>query len=197
MSPLAYLRTYLSRTSAIFTTKDDLVTGPVAITGDPPKSRFRLDNDSSHTFTLPDGRNFGYAQYGSQTGRPIVYLHGLPGSRIEAAAFDDLGQELGARIISVDRPGIGWSSPHFGRKILDHAKDIDDLATHLELDDYGVLVCVAFAPRDCPRLLANSAMLDREYQEAGHMHLLVRYHYLAKSSSVFRSFAAWAPLISV
>ena len=102
--------------------------------------RHRPDIDSSATLTLPDGRKLGYAQYGSLIGRPIFYHHGLPGSRIEAAVFDDMAVDPPARIIAVDRTGYGWSSPHPGRTLLDHAKDIDFLANHLALDSYGVLV---------------------------------------------------------
>ncbi|CAO2656608.1 Nn.00g054110.m01.CDS01 [Neocucurbitaria sp. VM-36] len=130
----------------------------MALTCEPPKCRFRLDNDSSDTITLPDGRKLGYAQYGSLTGKAILYLHGLPGSRIEAATYHDMGLKLGARIIATDRPGIGWSSPHPGRKLLDFPKDLECLAKHLELDDYSVmgvsgggpyaLACAAALPHD-------------------------------------------------
>lgn len=61
---------------------------------------------TSATITLLDGRKLGYAQYGLQTGRAIIYFHGLPGSRIEAAAFDRMGVELKARVIAVDRPAM-------------------------------------------------------------------------------------------
>jgi hypothetical protein len=104
--------------------------------------RFRLDDDSSATFTLLDGRKLGYAQYGTLKGRPIIYCHGLPGSRIEAAILDSHAQELNARIIAVERPGMGWSSPHPDRTLLDHAKDIERLADYLELQEYGVMVRV-------------------------------------------------------
>lgn len=102
--------------------------------------RYRLDNSTSATFTLPDGRQLGYAEYGSPTGRPVICLHGLPGSRIEIAALDEMAMRAGARIIGVDRPGYGWSSPHPGRTLLAHAKDVEQLAKHLELDEYGVIV---------------------------------------------------------
>ena len=111
-----------------------------ALPEEPVKCRFRLDNDSSATLVLPDGRKLGYAQYGPLTGRAVFYHHGLPGSRIEAAVFDEMTIDPPARIIAVDRPGYGWSSPHPGRTLLDHAKDIEYLANYLELDDYGVLV---------------------------------------------------------
>jgi hypothetical protein len=140
MSLISDLRAYLLRVYASFTTTNPPVSPPAAPTGEPPKCRYRLDNDTSDTLTLPDGRKLGYAQYGSPTGRPILYLHGLPGSRIEAACFDELGLKLGARIIAADRPGIGWSSPHPGRTLLDYPKDSEHLAGHLELDEYSVLV---------------------------------------------------------
>lgn len=101
--------------------------------------RYRLDNGPSVSLTLPDGRKLGYAQYGLRTGHAVFYLHGYPGSRIEAASFDSIAARLGVRIIAVDRPGIGWSSPHPNRTILDHAKDIECLAKQLELCSYGVL----------------------------------------------------------
>lgn len=109
-----------------------------------PSCRFPLDDDSSDALTLPDGRKLGYAQYGLLTGKPIFYLHGLPGARTEAACFEDLARELGARIIATDRPGIGWSSPHAGRSLLDHPKDLEELANHLKLDKYGVLVRIIY-----------------------------------------------------
>ncbi|EOA86697.1 hypothetical protein ACJQWK_08897 [Exserohilum turcicum] len=106
---------------------------------DTPKCRYRLDNQTSHTVTLPDGRKLGYAEYGSPTGHAILYQHGLPGSRIEAACYHDLAMELGARVIAIDRPGIGWSSPCASRTVLSWAQDVEYLTEHLNLDTYSVL----------------------------------------------------------
>ncbi|KAF2123002.1 Alpha/Beta hydrolase protein [Lophiotrema nucula] len=115
---------------------------PIDIPTIPPNDapcRYRLDTDSSGTLTLPDGRKIGYAQYGSPTGKAILYQHGLPGSRLEGAIFHELGLELGARLICPDRPGYGWSSPQPNRKLLDHPKDMEYLADHLQLKEYSVL----------------------------------------------------------
>ncbi|RHZ52341.1 hypothetical protein CDV55_103428 [Aspergillus turcosus] len=158
MSPISNLRAYIFRLFSSSTATYNPVSGPAALTDERPRPHFRTDNDSSDTLPLPDGRKLGYAQYGSLTGRPIFYLHGLPGSRLEAAGFDELGQELGARVIGVDRPGIGWSSPHPGRRLLDHPKDIDHLAKHLELDEYSVLGISAGGPY----ALACAAALPHE-----------------------------------
>ncbi|KAF2257673.1 alpha/beta hydrolase fold protein [Lojkania enalia] len=139
-------------------TKNPLIRAPAASTNKPPKCKYRLDNDSSNTVALPDGRILGYAQYGSQTGQPILYLHGLPGSRVEAASLHDIGLELGVRIIATDRPGYGWSSPHPGRTLLDFPKDLEHLAKHLELDTYSVLGVSGGGPY----ALASAAALPRE-----------------------------------
>lgn len=139
-SLISDLQTYFIRTFAGSEVTDSPVNTSAAHTAEPSTPRFRTDNDSSARLTLPDGRTLGYAQYGLLTGKSVFYLHGFPGSRLEAAGFDDLCLEFGIRLIAVDRPGMGWSSPHPGRTLLDHPKDIEALAKHLELDDYSVLV---------------------------------------------------------
>jgi hypothetical protein len=143
MSLISNLKAYLLQLIPSFLTPNNPISSPTAPTVEPHKSNYRLDIDSSDTITLPDGRKLGYAQYGSLTGRPILYLHGLPGSRLEAAGYDELGLKLGARIIATDRPGIGWSSPQPSRKLLDFPKDLVHLADHLKLDEYSVLVRTA------------------------------------------------------
>ncbi|KAI1426930.1 alpha/beta hydrolase fold protein [Xylaria sp. FL1777] len=121
-------------------------------------NRYRLDTDSSATLTLPDGRTLSYAQYGLLTGPAIFYVHGLPGSRMEGALFDAPAITPRARIIAVDRPGYGLSSPQPNRTILDHARDVECLAKHLDLHSYAVLgisgggpyalACAAALPAD-------------------------------------------------
>lgn len=116
------------------------------------KCTYILDNSKSDIFILPDGRKLGYAQYGSPTGCAILYQHGLPGSRIEAAASHDLAIELNARIIAIERPGYGWSSPHPTRTILDWPKDVECLADHLGLEEYSVLVSLMSLTHSFPAL---------------------------------------------
>ncbi|CBX91550.1 predicted protein [Plenodomus lingam JN3] len=104
--------------------------------------RFLLDNSTSSILTLPSGRKLSYAQYGDPNGKPVFFFHGLPGSRLEGTYFDDLGKELGARIISPDRPGCGQSTPQPGRGLLDWPKDVEALAEHLKLAEYSIMVCL-------------------------------------------------------
>lgn len=121
-------------------------------------NHYRLDTKGSASLTLPNGRTLSYAQYGLLTGPAVFYVHGLPGSRLEGALFDAPAITPLARIIAVDRPGYGLSSPQPNRTILDHTKDIDYLAKHLNLDSYAVLgisgggpyalACAAALPAD-------------------------------------------------
>ncbi|KIW94693.1 uncharacterized protein Z519_04670 [Cladophialophora bantiana CBS 173.52] len=117
-----------------------------------------MDNDTSDSLLLPDGRKLGYTQYGSLTGRAVFFIHGHPGSRFEGAHLHNLGLKLGARIITPERPGMGLSSPQPGRTLLNCPKDVEHLANHLKLESYGVLgvsgggpyalACAYALPRD-------------------------------------------------
>ncbi|KAG8160036.1 hypothetical protein KVR01_010673 [Diaporthe batatas] len=112
----------------------------------PKDYQYRLHTiaqEGSASFTLPDDRKIGYAQYGNPNGKPIISLHGILGSRLESALLDADAKALGARIIAIERPGIGLSSPDprplKERRVLDHAHDVEALAEYLQLDDYAVL----------------------------------------------------------
>lgn len=115
----------------------------------PPSSpeETTLYNEKSDILILPDGRKLGYAQYGTPNGKPVFMLHGMPGSRLDAGHFDDLGKELGARVIGIDRPGIGWSTPQPGRRLLDHAKDVEAVANELGIERFKIMVCTRTQPR--------------------------------------------------
>ncbi|KAE9984845.1 hypothetical protein EG328_008247 [Venturia inaequalis] len=119
---------------------------------------YRCDTVSSATHTLPNGRRLGYAQYGLLTGKPIFYMHGLPGSRMEAAIFDDTAKEVGARIIAMERPGCGLSDPDPGWTIRGLPRDVDSLAASLGVSEFGalglsgggpaVLACASYFPKE-------------------------------------------------
>ncbi len=137
----AYVQGMLSRLRKLFSsTANEPTQSKLKSTASTVQYQYRIDDDSSATLLLPDGRKLGYAQYGLLTGqRTMFYCHGWPGSRLEAAMFDAIALRLELRIIAVERPGFGWSSPHPDRTLLDHAKDIESLANHLDLKSYGVL----------------------------------------------------------
>ena len=82
---------------------------------------------------LKDGRMLAYVEYGAPEGKPVVYFHGFPGTRLDwpLVDVDDSATELKARIIAVDRPGTGLSDFKPDRKILDWPDDVTELADAL------------------------------------------------------------------
>lgn len=90
---------------------------------------------SMQQLKLKDGRRLGFAQFGPETGFPVLYFHGWPGSRLEAGFFHVPGVQL----IGVDRPGYGLSDPHPGRKLTDFPQDVAQLADHLHLKKFAIV----------------------------------------------------------
>jgi pimeloyl-ACP methyl ester carboxylesterase len=105
------------------------------------------------TLLLPDGRTLGYAVTGDRDGPPVFYFHGWPASRMEAALIDSLP----VRLIALDRPGYGASSPQRGRRLLDWPADVATLADHLGLRAFHAVGVSAGAPY----ALACAAVLGR------------------------------------
>ncbi|KAJ5611612.1 hypothetical protein N7528_008717 [Penicillium herquei] len=91
--------------------------------------------------TLANGRKLGFAEFGSisDDATPLFFLHGLPGSRLDAALFHPEACEVNVRVIGIDRPGFGLSSPQSNRQLLDSPADVRELAKHLKLEQYYVL----------------------------------------------------------
>ncbi|HEX3678091.1 MAG TPA: alpha/beta hydrolase [Galbitalea sp.] len=93
------------------------------------------------TLTLKDGRTVGFAEFGSPDGHPVLWCHGGPGNRFEPEAYAPAATEHGLRIVGIDRPGYGLSSPHPGRSIVDWIDDGIAVAEHLELARFATVGC--------------------------------------------------------
>lgn len=89
-------------------------------------------------FNLADGRVMSYREYGDPQGRPLINCHGglLCGSDIAPA--HDAARDLGLRVISADRPGIGFSSQAPGRTTATWADDVAQLIAALDLPSISV-----------------------------------------------------------
>ncbi|MFH2006893.1 MAG: alpha/beta hydrolase [bacterium] len=88
---------------------------------------------------LPDGRALCYAEYGDPRGTPAFFFHGWPGSRLLGRLGHRAARSRGVRIIAPDRPGIGRSDPHPGRRLLDWPADVLAMADGLGLDRFDVV----------------------------------------------------------
>ena len=85
----------------------------------------------SRTVRLACGRRLGYRDYGQPDGPLVFYFHGTPGSRLELSLCEGECRASAARIVSVDRPGMGLSTYQSGRRILDWPCDVERLADAL------------------------------------------------------------------
>jgi pimeloyl-ACP methyl ester carboxylesterase len=68
-----------------------------------------VEDSTARTIRLRDGRRLGYAEGGDPAGRPLLYFHGWPGSRVEGRLGDEAARAKGVRLIALDRPGMGLS----------------------------------------------------------------------------------------
>lgn len=87
---------------------------------------------------LPDGRRFGYTEFGDQWGIPLFAFHGTPGSRLMFRLVHEPARLLCLRIIAPDRPGFGLSDYQENRTLADWTSDVRALADKLGLDRFGV-----------------------------------------------------------
>jgi pimeloyl-ACP methyl ester carboxylesterase len=71
---------------------------------------------------LRDGRRMAYAEWGRADGRPVVLFHGMPGSRLLCPDAEETARAE-VRLITIDRPGYGRSSPRLGRTLLGWVSD--------------------------------------------------------------------------
>ena len=126
------------------------------------------------TLIVSDGRTVGFATYGPDTGTPVLWCHGGPGSRLEPAAFEPFLDQLGLLIIGIDRPGYGLSSLLPDRSIADWVPDGLAVADALGLPRFlavGVstggayaLALAALAPERVRAVVACCAMSDMRHQ---------------------------------
>lgn len=86
---------------------------------------------------LPDGRVLAYREYGDPRGMPIINNHGGLVCGLDIGPADITARELGIRMISPDRPGVGASSPKPGRRTGDWPADVGALLKHLGLQECG------------------------------------------------------------
>lgn len=85
---------------------------------------------------LRDGRQLAYEQWGDPQGTPIVFHHGTGDSRLARHPDDALTRAAAIRLITIDRPGHGRSSPKPGRTLGDWSTDVEQLADALNLERF-------------------------------------------------------------
>ncbi len=104
-------------------------------------------------------RRLSFAEYGPRSGPAIIWMHGTPGARrqipLEAREYAD---RRGVRIIGIDRPGIGSSTPYLYPNILDWTHDLELFLETLAIDTVRLIGLSGGAPY---ALAAGAALPDR------------------------------------
>ncbi|MAS53695.1 MAG: alpha/beta hydrolase [Pimelobacter sp.] len=111
------------------------------------------------TVAVREGRRLSFAEYGSPRGDALLWMHGTPGARrqipFEARQH---AERQGLRIIGVDRPGIGSSTPHLYPDVLDWTADLELLLDALAVEDVRMIGLSGGGPY---ALAAGAGLPDR------------------------------------
>lgn len=93
-----------------------------------------------YALQLGNGRQLGIAEFGTPEGFPILWFHGTPGARRQVPfAAREYAQTSGLRIIGIERPGIGLSTPHLYTNVAAWGADMEEVSDRLALDHFGLI----------------------------------------------------------
>ncbi len=130
---------------------------------------------SEGTIKASDGRSIGFKDYGPDGATPVLWCHGGPGSRMGLSRTADEATEAGFRLVGIDRPGYGLSTPWPGRSIADWVPDGIAVADHLGIDRFATvgvstggayaLALAAAHPDRVMGVIACCALTDMRWDE--------------------------------
>jgi pimeloyl-ACP methyl ester carboxylesterase len=91
----------------------------------------------TQTVAAADGRTLTIAEWGDPDGFPVFSLHGTPGSRFARHYDESAYANVGARVITYDRPGYGGSDRFRGRRVVDSVADVSTIADSLGIERFA------------------------------------------------------------
>lgn len=157
----------------------------------PPIARPKLEGN----IAVSADRQIGFAEFGDPQGRAVFWLHGTPGARrqipAEARAYAELER---IRLIGLDRPGIGSSTPHQYPNVLAFAQDLRVIADTLGIDKFAVVGLSGGGPYT----LATAAALPDRVVAAGVLGGVAPYVGPDAIGSGLMDLGSWvAPVLEV
>jgi len=85
-------------------------------------------------------QRLGFCEFGARGGRPVFWMHGTPGAKRQLAPLaKQHAADNDIRIIGLDRPGVGFSTPQRYEAVVDFAADVERVADTLGLDRFAVV----------------------------------------------------------
>lgn len=85
-----------------------------------------------------DGRDLAYIEFGDPRAPLLIHNHGSPSSRLEGRLLAPFAIRHGIRLVCVDRPGFGQSSPQSPLSYQSWASDLTAIADALGYQRFGV-----------------------------------------------------------
>lgn len=124
--------------------------------------------------------------------KTVLYCHGTPGSGVDAQLFTASAQDLGLRIIAIDRPGYGHSDREPGRNVASWAHDAQAVLDHLGIEK----VAVVGYSGGCPHALALLQEMPERISSLGLAAPFIPRKgfagWVERVSAPWRMFVAWA-----
>jgi pimeloyl-ACP methyl ester carboxylesterase len=119
--------------------------------------------DKGSTFRGAGGSRIGYAEYGDPDGMPLLFFHGIPGSRLLGRALHDDALASGTRIVAPERPGCGLSDQGRARSVASCTRPLGELVDALGIDR----LCALGVSGGGPYALACGAQLSGRVDAVG------------------------------
>lgn len=111
------------------------------------------------TVPVREGRKLGVAEFGTPDGQALVWFHGTPGARRQIPEeARRIADARGLRILGIDRPGVGLSTPHQYDSVLDFVTDLELVVDQLGIDRFSTVGLSGGGPY---ALAAAAGLLDR------------------------------------
>jgi pimeloyl-ACP methyl ester carboxylesterase len=104
--------------------------------------KYLSDARFTKLLTLPDGSVVSYADVGTPTGFPVIFIPGSSGHRLWVSLCDQLARDRGLRLLCFDRPGRGLSTPSLQWKAWDYESwtaTFMEICQQLHLDRFILL----------------------------------------------------------
>ncbi len=92
------------------------------------------------TFRVATHRRISFAEYGNPHGKVVFWFHGTPGGRTQISPHTHpIAMEMGIRLIVLERPGVGFSTPHVYPNVLGFADDVGTIADALGVEQFALV----------------------------------------------------------
>lgn len=120
-----------------------------------------------------EDRQIGFAEFGDPQGRAVFWLHGTPGARRQIPTEARLyAEQHHIRLVGLDRPGTGSSTPYRYQNIAEFADDLRTIADTLGVDKMTVVGLSGGGPY----ALACAAALPDRVVAAGVLGGVAPFH---------------------